>query len=142
MDFFPLRGGETRSVQPKTKSKRQTEAGRPKVPEWVDRLTYERFARTEDEPVWPRRRERLRKAGQGENEERARATRERVEKEFISSGHIDAVERAICATNTIVSFRAAGYGGSKGIYGCDCNETGGRTSCQAIAVFISREYKA
>lgn len=43
-----------------------------------------------------------------ENEERARATRERVEKEFISSGHIDAVERAICATNTIVSFRAAG----------------------------------
>lgn len=108
MDFFPLRGGETRSVQPKTKSKRQTEAGRPKVPEWVDRLTYERFARTEDEPVWPRRRERLRKAGQGENEERARATRERVEKEFISSGHIDAVERAICATNTIVSFRAAG----------------------------------
>lgn len=97
MDFFPLRGGETRSVQPKTKSKRQTEAGRSKVPEWVDRLTYERFARTEDEPVWPRRRERLRKAGQGENEERARATRERVEKEFISSGHIDAVERAICA---------------------------------------------
>lgn len=107
MDFKPIEKAKKKTAPEKRGSSQQTKAGRQKTPAWVDRLTYGGKEGIIAAPVRRNADRSIFEAGQKSAEERVK-TRAAVMREFISEGHIAAIERAIRSTNAIVSFRAAG----------------------------------